>query len=48
MLEVGAGNVSDFMNIFNYSESKYIDTDYKKDLLIDKKPRIITQHIPAL
>ncbi|GFG37445.1 hypothetical protein Cfor_07171 [Coptotermes formosanus] len=48
VLEVGAGNVSDFMNIFNYSESKYIDTDYKKDLLIDKKPRIITQHIPAL
>ena len=34
--------------IFNNAEPRFITTEYKKDLLIDKKPNIISQYIPAL
>jgi len=37
----------DLGNIFNTSEPRFIMTKYEKDLLVDKKPNIISQYIPA-
>jgi hypothetical protein len=34
--------------IFNNSEPTFLMTEYKKDLLIDKRPNIIPQYITAL
>jgi hypothetical protein len=34
--------------IVNNSEPMFIETEYKKNLLIDKKPRIIPQSNPVL
>jgi len=33
--------------IFNYSEPRFVRTEYKKNLLIDKEPNIIPQYIRA-
>jgi hypothetical protein len=34
--------------IFKNSEPRFLTTEYKKDLLIDKRPYIIPQYITAL
>jgi hypothetical protein len=44
-IEVESTNLG---NIFSNSEPRFITTEYKKDLLIDKKPNINYQYFPAL
>lgn len=39
---------TDLGPIFNNSEPRFLTTEYKKDLLIDKRPNIIHRYITAL